>query len=141
METSTDQKQNSSAFSLGAVKEAIEERNNIFVKAMANGDAAGVANCYTADAEFMVPNGPSVKGRENIQTAITGYITQGFTQYTVLSTIVWGGIDVVGVQEAYTLSQQGGANKDIGKSIQLWKQEDGAWKIFRDCFNSDLSAT
>jgi ketosteroid isomerase-like protein len=88
----------------------------------------------------MAPGAPSVKGRDNIQTTIEGYISQGFTEYTVLSTIVYGNIDVVGVQEAYTLSQPGGANKDVGKSIQLWKQEDGAWKIFRDCFNSDLPA-
>lgn len=125
--------------SLGAVKEAIQECNQNFANAIAKGDAAGVANCYTLDAEFMAPGAPSVQGRANIQKTMEGYISQGFTEYTVVSTIVYGNIDVVGVQEAYTLSQPGGANKDVGKSIQLWKQEDGAWKIFRDCFNSDLN--
>ena len=136
METSEKQKSHSN--SLGSVEEAIRERNQLFAEAMANSDAAGVANCYTIDAEFMAPGGASVKGRDNIQAAIAGYISQGFTEYSVLSTIVHGNIDVVGVQEAYSLSQPGGVNKDVGKSIQLWKQEDGVWKIFRDCFNSDL---
>lgn len=139
METTADQKEKSYSDSLGSVREAIQEANNNFVAAMANGDAAGVANCYTIDAEFMAPGAPSVQGRADIQAAIAGYIKQGFTEYTVIATIVYGNIDVVGVQEAYSLSQPGGANKDIGKSIQLWKQEDGAWKIFRDCFNSDLT--
>jgi uncharacterized protein (TIGR02246 family) len=139
MKTTKNQKQKIHSESLGSVREAIQEANNNFVAAMAKGDAAGVANCYTIDAEFMAPGAPSVQGRANIHAAIAGYIKQGFTEYTVIATIVYGNIDVVGVQEAYSLSQPGGANKDIGKSIQLWKQEDGAWKIFRDCFNSDLT--
>ncbi len=140
MGSSAQQKQNSYTDGLGPLKEAIQEANNNFVAAMAKGDAEGVANCYTIDAEFMAPGAPSVHGRDNIQTAIAGFIAQGFTEYTVLETIVYGNTDIVGVQEAYSLSQPGGVNKDIGKSIQLWKQEDGAWKIFRDCFNSDLTA-
>ncbi len=139
MKTTKERKQHSHSQSIDSVKEAIQEANNIFANAMAKGDAAGVANCYTVDAEFMAPGGPAVQGRANIQAAIAGYISQGFTEYKVLSTIVYGSTDVVGVQEAYSLSQKGGANKDVGKSIQLWKQEDGVWKIFKDCFNSDLA--
>ncbi len=126
---------------LNSTKEAIVERTCIFEQAMASGDAEGVANCYTEDAEFMAPNQESIQERSNIQTAIADYLSQGFTQYKVTSTIVYGNIDVVGVQTEYTLSQQGGSNMDKGKSIQLWKQEDGVWKIFRDCFNSNLPAT
>jgi uncharacterized protein (TIGR02246 family) len=128
-------------FGLNSTREAIVERTLIFEQAMANADATGVANCYTVDAEFMAPGQEAVKGRDNIQTAIAGYLSQGFTQYKVTSTTVYGNIDVVGVQTEYTLSQQGGSNLDIGKSIQLWKQENGVWKIFRDCFNSNLPAT
>jgi uncharacterized protein (TIGR02246 family) len=130
---------NNQTDSLGAVREAIFEKNEMFAAAMAKGDAQGVAACYTLDAEFMAGGAPSVQGRANIQAAIATYIAQGFTEYTVLSTIVYADSGIVGVQEAYTLSQKGGANKDVGKSIQLWKQEDGSWKIFRDCFNSDLT--
>ncbi len=126
---------------LNSTWEAIVERSRIFEQAMAKGDAHAVADCYTTDGEFMPPNQTLIAGRANIETAIAGYISQGFTQYKVTSTTVWGHIDVVGVQASYTLSQVGGANKDIGKTIQLWKQENGVWKIFRDCFNSDLPAS
>jgi len=138
--SNSNQSKSNNNFSLGSVKEAIQEKNQLFAAAIAKGDAAGVAACYTIDAEFMAPGAPSVQGRTNIQAAIAGFIAQGFTEYTVVETIVYGNIDVVGVQEAYTLSQPGGVNKDVGKSIQLWKQEDNSWKIFRDCFNSDLTA-
>lgn len=126
---------------LNTTWEAIVERCSMFEKAMANSDAKAVSMCYTLDGQFMQPNQPAVVGRSNIETAIAGFIQQGFTQYKVTSTIVYGQIDVVGVQGTYTLSQQGGQNMDVGKTIQLWKQEDGVWRIFRDCFNSDLPAT
>lgn len=126
---------------LNSTREAILEGTRAFEQAMARADAAGVANCYTEDAEFMAPNEESVKGKNNIQTTIAGYLSQGFTQYKVASTIVYGSVGVVGVQTEYKLSQQNGRNMDSGKSIQLWKQENGVWKIFRDCFNSNLPAT
>lgn len=125
---------------LNSTWEAIVERTRLFEQGMANANAAAVADCYTEDAEFMAPGAPSVKGKANIQATMVEYIQQGFTQYKVTSTIVYSNIGIVGVQAAYTLSQQGGKNQDIGKSIQLWKQENGVWKIFRDCFNSDLPA-
>ena len=124
-----------------SVQAAIQARSRIFEQAMANSDAAGVANCYTEDAEFMAPNEEAVKGKSNIQTTIAGYISEGFTQYKVASTTVYGSAGVVGVQTEYSLSQKDGKNSDNGKSIQLWKQENGDWKIFRDCFNSNLPAT
>ena len=126
---------------INSTREAIAERTSMFEQAMAKGDAKGVANCYTLDAEFMAPNGPSVQGRGNIQKAIAAYLSQGFTEYKVLTSVVYGNIGVVGVQTIYTLSQKGGKNLDNGKSIQLWKQENGIWKIFRDCFNSNLAAS
>ena len=131
-------KKDQKKFSIGAVAEAVHERNDMFAAAMARSDAAGVADCYTIDAEFMAGGAPSVKGRANIEAAIAGYIQQGFTKYVVLTTTVYGNIDVIGVQSEYNLSHQDGTQLDNGKTIQLWKQEMGAWKIFRDCFNSNL---
>src|SRR5215831_3294239 len=98
-----------------SAQQGILKTTKNFELAMAKADAAGVANCYTEDAEFMAPGGPPVVGRKNIQTAIAGYLQQGFTQYAVTSTTVYGKAGVVGVQSQYTLSQAGGKNQDIGK--------------------------
>lgn len=126
---------------LNSVEEAIHENTEMFEQGMAKGDAHTVANCYCQDAEFMAPGAPAVVGRANIEAAMAGFIQQGFTEYAVLSTTVYGASGVVGVQTIYTLSQQGGKNQDTGKAIQLWKEEFGAWKIFRDCFNSNLASS
>lgn len=117
---------------------AIWEIFRQFELAMANGDAHAVANCYCADAQFMIPNRPIVIGRDNIEAAIAGYINRGFTQYKCTSLTVYGSAGIIGTQNTYTLSQPGGNNTDIGKALHLWKTENGYWKIYRDCFNSDL---
>ena len=138
LEKTGNQKNGQRDLSLESVKEAVFERNALFAAAMARKDAALVADCYTSDAEFMAGGAPAVKGRTNIQAALAGYIEEGFTKYEVVSTLVYNNAGVVGVQSIYNLSQQDGSQLDNGKTIQLWKQESGAWKIFRDCFNSNL---
>src|SRR5680860_1040462 len=82
----TDEKNND----CGSVREAVAERNAIFAAAMARKDAAGVAECYTEDGEFMAGGSPSFEGRAAIQKAIAGFIGQGFTKYEVLSTTIYG---------------------------------------------------
>jgi len=117
---------------------AIWEVFTQFKLGIANGDAQAVASCYCVDAQFMIPNRPTVVGRDNIEAAFAGYISQGFTQYECTSLTVYGSTGIVGSQNTYTLSQPGGGNLDIGKALHLWKTENGYWKIYRDCFNSDL---
>ncbi len=120
---------------------AIWEVFRQFEVAMANGDAQAVAECYCTDAEFMIPNRTIVVGRSNIEAAITGYINRGFTQYQCTSLLVYGSAGIVSTENTYTLSQPGGNNMDTGKALHLWKTENGYWKIYRDCFNSNLPAS
>ena len=121
-------------------EEAIYEKNQIFRDAMAAGNAEMIANaCYCEDAEFMAPGGPPFTGRQDIQSALAGFIQQGFTEYTILSTDIYNETGIVGVQSHYLLSKSDGSDQDNGKAIQLWKEELGEWKIFRDCFNSNLT--
>ena len=38
----------------------------------------------------------------------------------------------------FTFADKGGTPLDKGKYIVLWKKVGGKWKLFRDCYNSDL---
>lgn len=122
------------------VTQAIHAKNQIFINAMAAGDAATIAtDCYCTDAEFMAPGSTAFSGTEAIQNALAGFIQQGFTKYTILATDIFGERGYIGVQSHYQLSKADGSGMDDGKAIQLWKLENGSWKIFRDCFNSNLT--
>lgn len=138
MDTSIDLKDQTE---INPTKVAIWERTAAFERAMAAGNAQAVADCYCIDAQFMNPNAPSVVGRENIEATMAGYIQQGFTNYQVTSLTIYGSTGVIGVQSTYKLGKPDGSDTDMGKSIQLWKTENGYWKIYRDCFNSDLPAS
>jgi ketosteroid isomerase-like protein len=117
---------------------AIWEVFRKFQLGIANSDARAVASCYCVDAQFMIPNRETVVGRDNIEAAFAGYINRGFTQYQCTSLMLYGSAGIIGTQNTYTLSQPGGSHMDIGKALHLWKTENGYWKIYRDCFNSDL---
>lgn len=128
------------AFDLSMAKNEIDAANKNFMEALANGDSVGVANCYTADAKFMGPNGPAVVGRANIQSVIGGFIKGGITKLELTATEVWGDENFIGEEGVMSLSTKDGKQVDKGKYIVLWKKEDGKWKLHRDMFNSDLPA-
>jgi uncharacterized protein (TIGR02246 family) len=127
-----------SSFDLVTAKKQIEEANKSFTESIAKGDAATVANMYSSDAKFMGANSPSASGKQEIQTVIGGLIASGATQL-VLSTVgVWGDAKLLAEEGTFTIAMKDGTSLDKGKYIVLWKKEDGKWKIFRDCFNSDM---
>ena len=109
-----------------------------FATAWRRGDAAGVAACYTTDPTVLPPNAPLVKGaaanaeriRAYIQTAAA--VTPEFTRVEVES---FG--DTAVEVGTFVVRNDAGAVVDRGKHIVVWKEQDGAWRLHWDCFNSD----
>jgi len=126
------------AFDLVTAKSEIEEANRNFMELLSKGDSAGLANCYTADAKFMGPNSPAVEGRKNIQPVLAGIIKSGATKLNLSITGLWGTEEMLAEEGSLTLATKEGTLLDKGKYIVLWKKEDNKWKLFRDCFSSDL---
>jgi hypothetical protein len=60
------------------------------------------------------------------------------TNITIKPIEVWGNEEMMTVEQEWKFTDKKGKIIDRGKSLELWKIEDGEWKIFRDCFNSDL---
>ena len=127
-----------SSFDLAAAKTEIEAANAEFEALIAKGDSAGVANLYTSDAKLMGGNMPVVSGRASIQGAFNGMISMGIAGVNLTTIEVWGTEALVSEEGTYGLSDKSGNEIDKGKYIVLWKKEDGKWKLFRDCFNSDI---
>ena len=130
--------QKESVFDLADAKKEIEAANREFIELFAKGDAAGVANFFTADAKSMGPNEPSHEGRKKIQTVYEGFIQSGANRLVLITTAVWGNEDLLAEEGLFTFSDKDGKQLDKGKYIVLWKKEEGRWKLFRDCYNSDL---
>lgn len=126
------------AFDLVNAKKEIEAANKDFIELFAKGDSVGVANYFTTDAKSMGPNEPSHVGRSKIQNVYAGLIDSGINQLGLITTGVWGDETILAEEGLYTFSNKNGKELDRGKYIVLWRKEDGKWKLFRDCYNSDL---
>ena len=127
-----------STFNLDEAKAAIETAGQTFVIAMNKGDSLALANCYTTDAKMMGPNEKAVIGRPAIQKAFSDWIKGGIPTFTMKTIEVWGNEEMMAAEEEWTFSDKDGKILDSGKSIELFKMEDGKWRLYRDCYNSNI---
>jgi ketosteroid isomerase-like protein len=126
-------------FDLVAAKNAIQERSKIYSDAVNSKDSVGLANCYTTDAKLMGPNEKSAVGRAAIQKMVGQWMKSGMPAGFSIETVdVWGNDEVLAAEENWTFKDKDGKILDQGKAIEIFKKEDGVWKLHRDCFNSDM---
>jgi len=125
-----------------ALRKAIEAQTAKWAAAYNRQDAAGVAALYTEDAIVLPPNHDMVQGRKAIEDLMNGEFQMG-AHDLVLETL-----DVVAMGDAaceigkYTIkikAQGQPVMTDAGKYMGLFKrQEDGAWLLYRDTWNSSM---
>ncbi len=121
----------------------IEASNQAFVSAFNGGDAAGVAARFTADAELMPPDMARVDGHDAIQALWQAFVDAKASGLDITTDT----LDVLGEEAIETGSYQvtapdpdGNPSTEIGKYLVVWKQEGGAWKMYRDIWNADPMA-
>ncbi len=68
---------------------------------------------------------------------MSGFFKMGMTGLALQSSEVWGNADVVIVGGTFDVMGKSGS-LDKGKYIELWKEENGEWKLFRDIWNSSI---
>ena len=126
-------------FDIAGAKKVIDSLNVAFGSMVSKGDSVGLASLYTSDAKFMVPNMPTASGRSAIQSAFAGlFAAMGTPGLTLTTTDIWGTEELITEVGTYTMTDKTGKEMDKGKYIDLWKMEDGKWKLHRDIFNSDM---
>ncbi len=125
------------AFDLTAAKKAVEEGNKAWSDFLSKGDSTSIAGLYTIDAKIMAPGTPAVEGRENILHFVGTLIRMGIKDFRPVTKEVWGNENLLGEEGTWSLYDNKGSEMDHGKYLLLWKMEEGKWKLFRDCWNSD----
>ena len=128
------------AFDVTAAKTAIEANYREFENAFNSKDSVALANCYATDAKFMNPNAKAVEGRANIQK-LFGKWFKGDTSKIKLNLVeLWGNETNLTAEDSWSITDKDGKVMDEGKSIEVYKMEDGKWRWLRDCYNSDMPA-
>ncbi len=109
-------------------------------QAVADGDAAAAAACYTEDGKFMAPNAEPFAGRAAIQGFFQGALDGG-VKALMLETLA---LEVLGdtawEEGLYELHGEGDQVIDAGKFIVIWKRVNGQWFLHRDMISSNRPA-
>jgi ketosteroid isomerase-like protein len=110
----------------------------VFMDAFRKGDSIGVANVYTTDAKVMNAGMPAAEGRVSIIHFFGRIFKNGPLKITTKTLGVWNNATMIVEEGQWLMADKNGETYDHGKYLILWKMEDGKWKKFRDCHNSDI---
>ena len=111
-----------------------------FLKLFAANDVAGIAECYTEDAQMMPANMAPVRGRAAIESVFKFTHVPGHTlDFSTEELELYG--DTALELGSYVRRQDGGGPVDHGRYMVVWKRVSGAWKIHRDMFSSIMPRT
>ena len=136
-DTATD---SASSFDITALKKIIEEKNNQFTKAHITKDTAFLNNIFTRDTKSFPPNSNVVTGRAAISAVNLEWVNYGIKEFSEVTTAFYGNEDYLIDEGSYYLRFTENDLIDIGKYINIWKKEDGNWKIFSNIWNTNMPA-
>jgi ketosteroid isomerase-like protein len=128
--------QNATAFDLEKAKSAIAELHQKFSDAISKSDSVGYASIYHSQAVVFAPNMEPLIGREKL-TAFAGMnFRMGVSSVPLQATEFWGDQDAMIVSGTYEVKGKDGTVWDKGKFLEIWKDDNGEWKIYRDMWNT-----
>ena len=112
--------------------------NERWMAALEQGNAAGVAECYTEDSQFMPPNAPIMKGREGVRAVVEGMKKSGVKKIKLTTSEIEGDDKRAVETGSYQVMVDGDQVVDQGKFMVVWKNVGGKWYFHRDIFNSNM---
>lgn len=126
-----------SSFSIDSVKAHIVKMNEGYSERFMSNDTAFYMARYCADAEVYSPEMPAIKGREAIRKFFYNDGNNKEAKIDLPAGNFYGSEELVVEEGTYSFPDGKGGSFDKGKFIALWKKEDGAWKLFREIWNTD----
>lgn len=124
------------ALDMETAKSAIKAGYTEFETAFNAKDAGALANCYTTDAKLMGPDNKTVEGKDNIAKMFAEWFKGDTPKIRLTLVETWGNEANLTAENTWEMTVNGEV-VDTGKAIEVYKKEDGKWRIMRDCYNSD----
>jgi ketosteroid isomerase-like protein len=111
-----------------------------FLQFFARNDLAGMASCYTEDAQMLVASMEPIVGRAAIQSVFKFTARPGHRLEFQTHELEVSGASALELGSYVRLRADGSAF-DRGKYMVVWKLVGGEWKLHRDMFSTNLKAT
>jgi len=126
------------AFDLEKAKAALAQAHQKFSDIISKGDSVGYASMYHSQGAVYAPNMEPISGKDNLTHFANASFKMGIGGVTLQTTEVWGDpVDVV-ICGTYEVLGKDGKSLDKGKYIEIWKDENGELKMYRDIWNSSM---
>lgn len=115
-----------------------------WLEAVRRNDSAAIAELYTPDGRFMVPNAPIAEGRAAIAALWKHLLSLPGVALTFGPTHIEAAesgelaFEVGTYQLGFDKERQ--RIEDRGKYVVVWKRAGGSWQAAADILNSDLPA-
>src|SRR5256885_12556778 len=120
---------------------ALKKLDDEWSKVTAARDVEKMISYYSDDAMVMLPNIPTLTGKESIRTFWNSMLDPGFSGGWKTTKVEVSG-DLAYVTGSYEFNDNDGGGKPItdkAKYFEVWKkQADGSWKCVADMFSSDM---
>lgn len=129
------------AFDVTAMRKIIEGKNSQFTQAHITGDTTFLNNIFTRDGKAFPPNSDVVIGRSAIAAVNSQYVQFGIKEFREETTAFYGNEDFLIDEGTYYIRYGRDDTIDKGKYLNVWKKEDGDWKIFTNMWNTSMPAT
>jgi ketosteroid isomerase-like protein len=130
-----------SAPEIANIQEVIEEKNRQFTKAHVTGEVDIINNYFSEDAKIFLPNSDIVTGSANIAELNSQYVEYGISEFREETTALYGSKDYLIEEGKYYMTYGEDSTVENGKYINIWKQEDGDWKVHSNIWNSSMPLT
>ena len=134
-----ESQKDSTSFDLSKAKSVIENMDAKFSDAVRKGDSATMASEYADDAMVFPPNSEVVK-KEGIESFWGGLLRMGVKDFKLTTDDVTGNADMLAETGRYEVLGVGNKSLDKGKYVVTWRNYNGNWKIFRDIWNTSMTA-
>ena len=134
-----ESQKDSTSFDLSKAKSVVENMDAKFSDAVRKGDSATMASEYADDAMVFPPNSEAVK-KEGIESLWGGLLRMGVKDFKLTTDDVTGNADMLAETGRYEVFGAGNKSLDKGKYVVTWRNYNGNWKIFRDIWNTSITA-
>jgi ketosteroid isomerase-like protein len=128
------------ASDLKAAKAHLHKVNETYGERFRKNDIAWYASHYAKDACIMPEKMPAICGIGGIRDYYFNGGQNASLHIEIRVKEITGGPEAVVEEGIYEISDAANQRLDAGKFIAIWVAEDGAWKLRREIWTTDLSA-
>jgi ketosteroid isomerase-like protein len=128
--------QDSAPFDLAVARAVIEQKNAQFTQAHVTGDVATIDAMFTRDATSFPPGAEPAVGPAALHALTVDFLKIGVKAFTERTTTLYGNSELLIDQGEYEITYGPANTVERGKYVNVWRQEDGTWKIQTNIWNT-----